>query len=440
MKDVVIIGGGISGLSCAFFLRHYIPDISLSLLEKSDRLGGSIHTFSLPSGQMYESGPRTLRFYGESSLPTLHLLSMLSLQEELIPASKAAKNRYIILNKKMTPLPHSLYSSLTSPIGRHLIKKTLLEPFHRKGDDADESVSSFFSRRAPSPIVEKLVDALCSGIWGGDPQQLSIYGTLYKLKQFELSHGSVVAGGISSLFSKKNRPKIQGIYALKNGLSSLISCLENRLKDYIHMKDGAAEISKENSTWTITTTSGKKIQTKRIILAMPHDVMRKLYPSLFIFPVPQASFATVVAGYKKPFSSPQGYGVLAPSTEDPHVLGIIFDSFVFPQQTIAMPSRFSIILGGSRFPSVLEKTDDEIIEKAQEALYSYTGISDAMDECAVVRSAHAIPHPPVGGSLLKPFLSSQCNKIHAIGPSIGGVSVSNCIASAHALALHCILS
>ncbi len=458
IDDIIIVGGGISGLSCAYFLQQYAPNMSCRILESTPRVGGSISTFKLGSGQLYESGPRSLRFRGESSIPTYELLENLDLTKHLLRSSPEANNRYVVLDGVPKALPSSIVSLFLTPIGRHLFLKTLLEAFQKPSFEEDESVASFFSRRAPSPTISKLVDALCSGIWGGDPKSLSIIGTFPELKKDELDFGSVVRGRLAALLSKKVTPKISGIYALKEGLGSLIASLSDNLKVPIHTHSQVISIKPKDGLIEVCTPS-KTYQAKKAIMAIPETVMRHLYPfqpknrivdtskinssaetgihpQLFEIETPLASFATVVMGFKNRSIPKRGYGILAPSTEDPHVLGIVFDSCVFPEQYSGMKTRLSVIIGGARFKGVVSEKEEDIYALARKAVCSWTGIEEAPDEYAIIRSDNSIPQMPVGCRPLQPYRISPCGTVLAIGPSIGGVSVNQCIASAHATATY----
>jgi protoporphyrinogen/coproporphyrinogen III oxidase len=437
IDDIIIVGGGISGLSCAYFLQKFAPSISCRILEASPRLGGSISTFHLQSGQLYESGPRSLRFRGESSIPTYELLELLGLEKDLIRSSSDANNRFVVLDGAPVALPSSLYSLFATPLGRHLLVKTLLESFQKPSDIEDESVASFFSRRAPSATISKLVDALCSGIWGGDPNNLSIMGTFPELKKDELTFGSVVRGRIAALSSKKAKPKISGIYSLKKGLGSLIESLRDSLAAPIQTNSQVLCLKNCDNILEVHTP-GQIYRAKKVVMAIPEPAMRQLYPPLFGPITPLASFATVVMGFKNRSIPKKGYGILAPSTEDPRVLGIVYDSCVFREQYNAMTARLSVIIGGARWPNVVDAKEEDLYALSRKAVCAWVGIDEAPDEYAIIRSNNSIPQMPVGCKPLQPYRSSVCNSVIAIGPSIGGVSVNQCIAGAYSAATHLI--
>ena len=103
--DVAIIGGGISGLSAAYFLQQYHPDVSAIIIEASPRVGGWVQTIKLPSGQQYEAGPRSILIRGEEGIATSDLISSLGLENEVLMATKESSTRYVVLGQKPVPLP-----------------------------------------------------------------------------------------------------------------------------------------------------------------------------------------------------------------------------------------------------------------------------------------------------------------------------------------------
>jgi oxygen-dependent protoporphyrinogen oxidase len=433
--DIVIIGGGISGLSAAYFLERSHPHLSSLLIEARQRLGGWIQTPTFPSGQQYETGPRSLRLRGKSALATSDLILSLGLENEVIKASSDASSRYVILNRAPVALPGGVRDLFCSPIGRNLALKMALEPFQKRGSLDDESVASFFSRRAASPLVEKLANALTSGIWGGEASLLSIYHTFPELKEDETRYGSVLLGRLAAMFHKKESPKIQGMCSLKGGLEQLILAIQSHLKMPVLLETSVQGIHHLPNSIDILTSRGG-IRAKKIILAVPELTLRQLVPSLFPSEeaFPHASFVSVIMGWREDCLARRGFGILAPASEDPNVLGIVLDSCVFKEHNLPLKTRMTVILGGTRWPRGIEQEDEELVRIAASRVASWTGVTIPCSEHAVIRSSNAIPQPYIGAKRPATFLLSKCQRIYAICPSFGGSSVNQCITAGHTVA------
>ena len=71
---IVVLGGGITGLSSAFHLARKFPTTKVTLIEGSSRVGGWLDSNRVDMGGgtvLLERGPRTLR---SSSKPALELV------------------------------------------------------------------------------------------------------------------------------------------------------------------------------------------------------------------------------------------------------------------------------------------------------------------------------------------------------------------------------
>lgn len=433
IHDVAIVGGGISGLSAAYFLQRCHPHLSTILIESRPRLGGWIQTITLPSGQTYEAGPRCLRLRGEAALATADLITSLHLEHEVIKASRDASSRYVILNGTPEILPKGPLDLFFSPIGRELAIKTMLEPFQGKGSADDESVASFFARRAPSPLVNRLANALTSGIWGGEASELSIYNTFPELKEDDLRYGSCLIGRCASIFQKKAKASIRGMCTFAGGLQRLVDAIAGALRMPVLIEHTIGSMDLSASPIALMSDKGSTIYAKKVLLALPEPSIRQLIPSFFgsVQPTPHASFVTVVMGWKEASLPRTGFGILAPSSEDPHVLGIVLDSCVFPQQNTHMKTRMTVILGGARWNDGILQSDETVLSIASSRVAAWTGVNTPCAEYRIIRSASAIPQPAVGSHRPAPYVLSSCGRIYALPSSIGGVSVNQCITSGY---------
>lgn len=204
--DVAIVGGGLSGLSLAWRLQQSAPQYSVVVLEASDRLGGNITT-QAAEGFVWELGPN-------SFAPTpalLQLIAELGLQSELIRGDRHLP-RYIYWRGHLYPLeptrPLALATSnLLSPWGK--VRAALgalgfVPPYLGSGD---ESVHSFFRRHLGQEVAERLVAPFVSGVYAGDPQQLSAAAAFRRIAQLEKLGGSLIAGALRLRRQQAPKPK-----------------------------------------------------------------------------------------------------------------------------------------------------------------------------------------------------------------------------------------
>src|SRR6266542_4236155 len=234
MSRVVIVGGGISGLALAYRLEQLAPAAEVTVLERSDRLGGTVGTIER-DGFRVELGPNG---FLDNNPSTRTLCGDLGLGDRLIPASESAgRNRFLFLRGRLHKLPTGLLSFLTSGVLSWRGKFALLtERFRRPRPDlADESIDAFVRRRTNDEVADTLADAFVTGIHAGDPALLSLRAAFPRLAELEREYGSLLRGMAAA--AKKRRAEAQargekrrGIqtWSFREGLGLLIESLGQR--------------------------------------------------------------------------------------------------------------------------------------------------------------------------------------------------------------------
>src|SRR5579871_5753693 len=234
MPNVVIVGGGISGLALAFRLQDCAPDCEVTLLEENSRLGGTIGT-EHRNGFQIEIGPNG---FLDNKPFALSLCRKLNLSERLLAASEdARRNRYLFLNGQLRLLPNSLRSFLTSDVlswrSRFLLLAERFRPARRS--NADESIDAFVRRRVGGELAETLADAFVTGIYAGDPNLISVQAAFPRLVELERQYGSVIGGMAKSARHRRAEAVARGepppssgrMWSFREGLGVLIEALRD---------------------------------------------------------------------------------------------------------------------------------------------------------------------------------------------------------------------
>ncbi len=269
---ISILGGGISGLSAAYYALKKYPQAKITLFEKSDRLGGWIETTEV-DGFLFERGPRTF-VVGRCPL-LLEMIHELGLEVRYSEPGK----RYLLHRGKVRPL-RSFWHVLAGAMCRHFVLPN--------GKREDETVYEFGCRRFGRKATELFLDPLAKGIYGGDIRTLS--------KQ----------ACFPSLF---HRPKDTRLFTLKNGLQSLVDALA-RLPIDIRLN-----------------TSGTLDSADLVISALPAPEISRLSGIEFL--VRYEPIHVVNLGYRGSVLPLKGYGYLVPSQENESLLGMIWDTEIF---------------------------------------------------------------------------------------------------------------
>lgn len=210
---VIVIGGGISGLSCAWRLHQL--GASLLVLEQSPRAGGVIKTVQ-PGGCLFECGPQS--FLSTEGL--LELIRSVGLEQELLRADPKAP-RYVVRGGRLESVPLSPGALFSSPLLSPRSKFALLaEPFRRRRPlPEDESVAEFVRREFSEELLERLVAPMVSGIYAGDPERLSLRSAFPAVYAWKKEHGSVIRGAIKSR-PAKDKPAAT-LCTLRGGVAAL---------------------------------------------------------------------------------------------------------------------------------------------------------------------------------------------------------------------------
>ncbi|HET9165197.1 MAG TPA: protoporphyrinogen oxidase, partial [Candidatus Angelobacter sp.] len=231
MKRIAIIGGGIAGLSAAFYLekaRRAGADLQWALFEKSDRLGGVIQT-ERRDGFVIEAGPDSfLSIKPDAS----RLCQELGLGDQLISSNDASRKTYILVKGSLVPIPHGLefmvptriWPMATTPLFSFSTKLRMAAELFSSArkDSGDESVGDFVRRHFGQEMVDRVAEPLLAGVYGGNAERLSIRAVLPRFAEMERQHGSLVRATLKAKALARPGAKAQPLFtSLKNGMQQM---------------------------------------------------------------------------------------------------------------------------------------------------------------------------------------------------------------------------
>ncbi|MGE5461891.1 MAG: protoporphyrinogen oxidase, partial [Syntrophothermus sp.] len=242
MNRIVIVGGGIAGLSAAYYASKKTSNAQITLIESGDRWGGKIITDRVPFDQgqfIIEGGPDT--FLATKPYATA-LCRELGLGERLHGTNPQQRNTYVLHHNRLQPLPDGLAmmiptnvqavlkSSLVSWFGKARMGMDFIQP--AKAVNGDESLGTFVSRRLGREAYENLIEPLMSGIYAGDGDLLSLASTFPYLRDLELKYGSLARGALQ-MRKQSNGKAVQGSRSAfltpTTGLAEIVEALVDSL-------------------------------------------------------------------------------------------------------------------------------------------------------------------------------------------------------------------
>lgn len=449
MPNVVVVGGGLTGLSVAFRLKQLAPAVSATVLEPRAWAGGNIGTEE-HDGFRVERGPNG---FLDRTPAVSDLVRDLGLSDRLIAASEASrKNRYLFLDGKLRKLPRGPLGLLTTPLLSLRGKWQLLtEPWRRaKPAGEEESVQDFATRRAGKEAADVFADALVTGIHGGDPTRLSVAACFPRLPMMEREAGSVARGFMRAAKERKRAAKSRGerpgpmrMWSFPEGLQVLIDGLAGRLGGAV--KCGAAVRSVAESAgvtpWKLYGEGGRSWAADAVVLACPAyeqaAVLQDLDPALAdeVAAIPYNRIAVVALGYRqKDCPGPvDGFGYIAPQNTRRDVLGVQWCSSIFPDRAPPGFVLWRALCGGAHRAEQLDWDDGRLAKAVHQEVRLAMGVTGEPVFRRVVRWPRAIPQYVIGHLARVARIDALAARhpgLFLTGNAFRGVAMADCVEQA----------
>lgn len=372
MNSVAIIGGGITGLTAAFYLKQ--REVPVSVYEATERVGGAIRTVR-KDGYLAEFGPNTIL---ETSPAIAQLVNDAGLQSRRLNPDPATSARYVVRYKRPIEMPGSPLGFFTTPLFTLGAKWAVMrEPFRAaKRDGVEESIADFVRRRLCKEFLDHAIDALVGGIYAGDPEKLSVQHAFPKLAALEEQYGSMIKGQIFGARERRKRGEVAKDRAPKfsfdEGLQVLPDVLREQLGEAVQLNTAVTQLTETDSGWRVTLRhDGAEHQADHsaIIYAGTTYALEQLSLAtrqpLSLAPLTEIRYppvASVVLGFRREdVAHPcAGFGMLVPRVEGFKILGSIFSSALFPNRAPAGHLTITNYVGGERSPELAGKSAEEL--------------------------------------------------------------------------------
>lgn len=406
---VAIIGGGLTGLSAAYYMGKAFPNWDIHVLESSNRWGGKVQT-KRRDGYVVEVGPDS---YLARKTSMTDLVQELGLGDTLV--RNATGESYIYHQGQMKPIPGGsiigipteflpfAMSSLLSWFGK---LRAGLDIFKKPyPGNEDMSIDAFFRYHLGDELVNLLIEPLLSGIYGGDLKRLSLLGTFPEFRQLEQKHGNLVKGMMAMQgMRKQSGAATEGQFAqLTGGLESLVDALVEQMPKNVSLRTSTEvlEASYTDKLYTVQTQNGTDSYDRLVITTPP-----KAYEKFFVGDekfedlrhMEQSSCAIVIMSLSKlAFTKPlQGTGfVITRSTETP-LTACTYISSKWPQTTPQDKVVLRVFLGKPTDSTVDTHSEEELCELALSEIRNILKFTGNPEWMEVVRLQKSMPQYEVG--------------------------------------------
>jgi len=432
---VIIVGGGIAGLSAAYDLAN--AGIPHTLVEKQPRVGGVIETRQW-EGCVMECGPDS---FLSAKPEAMKLIQELDLSGDVIGSNDEERVTYIQRHGKLVRLPEGTTmfvptrpsSMLASPLVGWGTKIRMGTEFFRGPEThPDRSVSEFVTDHFGRETLDYLAEPLLSGVYGGDPDQLSVASVLPRFVEMERTHGSLARTLMSARSSaKRSEPLFR---TLKSGLG----CLVDRLAAKANVVHGAAEAIQPQGSAFRVRVNGDWMDAEHLVMACPAwaagdllcDVDGRLASLLRMIPYTSSAIAQMVFRASEFDGQRAGTGFLVPRIERKRLMACTFVGTKFPHRVPVDKITLRCFFGGAHNDAVLSESDDSLIAIARAELRTILGLKATPIFSDVYRWPRSMAQYVIGhGSRLKEIEShaSAVPGLHLAGNAYTGIGIPDCI-------------
>ncbi len=455
MKKILVIGGGISGLSTAWLLDKRAKEAGLSvdikLLEQEPQAGGKIKSVR-EQGFLCEWGPNG---FLDSKPQTLELCKEMGIADRLHRSNDNARKRFIFTGGELHRLPENGPSFLKSRLLSWPGKFRLIgELFAAKHPGGDETLAAFGRRRLGDEALRKLIAPMASGIFAGDPETMSLVSCFPRIAQLEKEYGGLFRAMIA-LGKKKKQERKEGkisssaagpggtLTSFREGLQFMTDSLAAQLGERLVTGAEVVALNSDNEGWKARTADGNVEQADIVISASPAysiaDMLQAVDPAITdtLRQIPYSSLSVICTGYQtEGLGHPlDGFGYLVPKEEGRTVLGTLWDSSMFEERAPSGMGLLRSMAGGACRPELITVTDDELLQRVQDDLQAAMGITKKPSFSRIIRHKQAIPQYTVGHGKRLELIEGRLSAFSGLfltGNAFKGVGLNDCVASSQA--------
>ncbi|MEK4110543.1 oxygen-dependent protoporphyrinogen oxidase [Paenibacillus sp. DS2363] len=455
-RRVVVVGGGLTGLSAAFYIRKHYREAGvepvITLVEKSSSMGGMIETLHR-DGFVIEKGPDS---FLARKTAMIDLAKELEIDHELVSQNPESKKTYIMQRGKLHPMPAGLVlgiptelrpflrSGLVSPAGKLRALMDFVIPPRRTTED--ESLGYMIERRLGAEVLENLTEPLLAGIYAGDMRRLSLKATFPQFGEVERDYGSLIRGMMTGRKPAETHTgtKRSAFLNFRQGLQSLVHALVHELQDVDQRLNTAVKslqrLDGAQTRYRVELGNGEMLEADDVVVTVPTYVASELLKphvdTAALDAINYVSVANVVLAFEKKEVEHvfDGSGFLVPRKEGRNITACTWTSTKWLHTSPDDKVLLRCYVGRSGDEQNVELPDEALTNLVLKDLRETMGIEAVPIFSEITRLRKSMPQYPVGHlqhiAALREELGSKLPGVYIAGAGYEGVGLPDCIRQA----------
>ncbi|MER5353280.1 protoporphyrinogen oxidase [Kitasatospora sp. NPDC002551] len=449
---VVVIGGGIAGLTAAAVLGGGAGEPArarVTLVEASERLGGKLWGGEV-GGVRVDLGAESMLARRPEAV---ELARAVGLAEELEPPTTA--KAAIWTRGALRPLPGGQVMGVPGDLAALADSGVLsAEGLERARNEAagdavadDVAIGRYVAERLGREVVDRLVEPLLGGVYAGHADEISLRAAVPALLPVARGGGSLL-DGVRELANRPKSADTPVFQGLRGGLGTLptavaAACAEAGVE--LRTRTEVTALRRTADGWRVTTGDGGTLDADAVVLAVPAPAAARLLradapaAAAELDGVEYAGMALVTLAFRRADlpRPPAGSGFLVPPVDGRRIKASTFSSNKWGWLERSAPDAFVLrtSLGRLHEEEPLELDDGELVARSLADLGEAIGLTARPYDTAVTRWRAGLPQYPVGHLDRVARIRAAADRVGALalcGAAYDGVGIPACIASARA--------
>ncbi|MET0727857.1 MAG: protoporphyrinogen oxidase [Acidimicrobiales bacterium] len=272
MTEVVVVGGGITGLVAARSLAQ--AGATVTVVEPS-RPGGKMQTTPFAGGVLDEAADAFLARVPEG----LELCRQLGLDGDLV--SPAERRAHVWSRGALRPLPTAqvlgVPTDLDELAASGIVSRDGLVEAGRDRDrpltppDGDVAIGAFMRARLGDEVVDRLIDPLVGGINAGNVDELSLAAAVPQLDAAARSGARSLMEACQVQRERIADPEAPVFFAPRGGMGAIVTALldDARRLGVTVVSGRVVGLERERRRWRAALDGGRALPADGVVLATP---------------------------------------------------------------------------------------------------------------------------------------------------------------------------